>query len=174
MIARLRSGINVIRASIRNAKIRNGAVPRKTSETETLPIALSVNKFNPIGGVTAAISILIIIMMAKWIGSIPSIFISGKKIGKVINSADITSRNIPKKSNKIFTDIKKRITLSLCSDSQFTSVCGIPLSVMAYPNTAAPASTSRIAADVTQPRVTTFRKFLKPCRLYSGAVITSA
>ncbi len=119
---KLKYGMNVINPSIKKAKSKNGAAPRNTSETETFPMALSVNKFKPIGGVTAAISMFIIIIIAKWIGFMPSIFINGKNMGRVINNAEITSKNIPKKSSNIFTQIKNKITLSLCSVIHFTIV----------------------------------------------------
>ena len=55
-------------------------------------------RFNPIGGVSMAISILMTTMIAKWIGSIPNSSNNGRTSGTMISTIDSPSRTVPKSS----------------------------------------------------------------------------
>src|SRR5688572_31132975 len=64
------------------------------------------NRFNPTGGVTMPISMLTVMIIPKWIGSMPSAVAIGNMIGAKISTTDVASMNMPATSSSRFSMIK--------------------------------------------------------------------
>ena len=74
----------------------------------TLVSLATTNKSIPTGGVTNPIAKLHTIIIPKWIGSIPKLIAGPNNNGTKIKIAAPPSKNIPIRSNRMFTIIKNR------------------------------------------------------------------
>ena len=90
-----------------------GKAPRNTLLIDCLAIALTTNRFIPIGGVITANSIFTIKIIPKYIGSIPKSLSVGSNIGTTINMTEIISKKQPKTKSKTFmSSMNKRGVIS--------------------------------------------------------------
>src|SRR5699024_1439729 len=93
--------------------IIKGNEARITEVMGTFAIDEVINKCNPTGGVTKPIIKLTVIIIEKWIGSIPKPVKIGNIIGTDNKITGIASITIPSKRSKILTTIKITYGLSL-------------------------------------------------------------
>ena len=103
-----------------------GTILLMTSERSVLAILEAINKAPPTGGVINPIHKLNVIMIPKWIGSIPIILVIGNKMGVKINTAADISKNIPAINKIKLINNKIIIGLSVTDNILFETSCGIP------------------------------------------------
>jgi hypothetical protein len=80
---------------------RNGSIAFAIASTRSPETADATKSTNPIGGVANPTVRLTLIIIAKWIGSIPKFIKIGPKIGPRMIIAGPASKNIPTMKSKI-------------------------------------------------------------------------
>ena len=96
------AGMYVIKKITTISTARNGSIAFAIASTRSPETADATNRTNPIGGVASPTVRLTLIIIAKWIGSIPKPTNIGHKIGPKIIIAGPASKNIPTIKSKIF------------------------------------------------------------------------
>ena len=116
---RLKFGIYVTSISTTKIAAKYMSNCLNTVSICTLPTLTPTNSVVPTGGVIVPIHRLKIIMIPKWIVSIPSAVHTGRKIGVKIRQAGVISINVPTIRRIIL--IRNRITnLLLLTESRFS------------------------------------------------------
>ena len=127
---------------------KNGTTARTRAGMLTPEIPEPTNKLTPSGGVIKPIDNVTIIMIPKWIGSIPNSIATGKRIGvKIITAADVSMKQPIISSSKMIN----RIIVSGLSDrdrNTLATACGIFSMVSIVPKALAVPIMIRIATEL--------------------------
>src|SRR5690554_1869488 len=112
-----------------------GGVPLITSKYGLLKTALAVNISTPNGGVAEPSATWNVIIIPKWIGSIPAAVAAGRNIGVKTKITTIGSTNIQPIKKKIVTITKTYIALGSGPNTASEIICGTRSKLIKYENT---------------------------------------
>src|SRR5699024_2102767 len=117
-------GTNVMTRMLMIIMIMNGMTARTSGSNRVLPTRAPTNSETPTGGVMSPTARFAVMMIPKWIGSMPICVTTGSKIGVKMMIAAIASMNVPTTSKSKLTSSKMTIGDKFESDNIDAIDCG--------------------------------------------------